>query len=138
MLKYSVGLDVSSKSINGCLSTIDNGQKVTVKSSQTFTNSKAGFNSMNSWIRKNWKDQSIPLVICMEATGNYHESCALFLFEKGHSVSIVLPTKAKNYLRSLGNKSKNDTIDAKGLAQMGAEQCLPGRLLGSFFTNSVR
>ncbi|SDD69457.1 hypothetical protein SAMN04488104_10481, partial [Algoriphagus faecimaris] len=31
MLKYSVGLDVSSKSIHGCLSTIDHGQKVTVK-----------------------------------------------------------------------------------------------------------
>jgi transposase len=134
MLKYSVGLDVSSKSIHGCLSAIDHGQKVTVKTTQTFSNSKAGFNSMNSWIRKNWKDQSIPLVICMEATGNYHESCALSLFEKGYSVSIVLPTKAKNYLRSLGNKSKNDTIDAKGLAQMGAEQCLPAwSPFGKFF-----
>lgn len=125
MLKYSVGLDVSSQSINGCLSSIDNGQKVTVKTTQTFANSKAGFNSMNSWIRKNRKEQGVPLVICMEATGNYHESCALSLFEKGYSVSIVLPTKAKNYLRALGNKSKNDTIDARGLAQMGAEQCLP-------------
>jgi len=60
----------------------------------------------------------------MEATGNYHESCALYLFEKGYSVSVVLPNKAKNYLRSLGNKSKNDSIDARGLAQMGSEQCL--------------
>jgi transposase len=125
MLKYSLGLDVSSKSIHGCLSSIDNGQKVTVKTSQTFTNSKAGFKSMDTWIRKNRKDESIPLVICMEATGNYHECCSLFLFENGYSVSIVLPTKAKNYLRSIGNKSKNDTIDARGLAQMGAEQCLP-------------
>jgi transposase len=125
MLKYSLGLDVSSKSIHGCLSSIDNGQKVTMKTSQTFTNSKAGFKSMDTWIRKNRKDESIPLVICMEATGNYHECCSLFLFENGYSVSIVLPTKAKNYLRSIGNKSKNDTIDARGLAQMGAEQCLP-------------
>jgi len=124
MLKYSLGLDISSKSINGFLSAIDNGQKVTVKTTHTFVNSKAGFKSMDTWIRKNWKDQSIPLVICMEATGNYHESCALYLFEKGYSVSVVLSNKAKNYLRSLGNKSKNDSIDAKGLAQMGAEQCL--------------
>ncbi len=124
MLKYSVGLDISSKSINGCLSSIDNGQKVTVKTTQTFTNSKAGFKSMDTWIRKNRKDEKVPLVICMEATGNYHESCALYLFEKGYSVSVVLPNKAKNYLRSLGNKSKNDSIDARGLAQMGAEQCL--------------
>lgn len=124
MLKYSVGLDISSKSINGCLSTIDNGQKVKIKSTQTFANSKSGFKSMDTWIRKSHKDKNIPLVICMEATGNYHESCALYLFEKGYSVSVVLPNKAKNYLKSLGNKSKNDSIDAKGLAQMGAEQCL--------------
>lgn len=125
MLKYSVGLDISSKSINGCLSTIDSSQKVTVKTTQTFANSKAGFKSMDAWISKNRKDKNIPLVICMEATGNYHESCALYLFEKTHSVSVILPNKAKNYLRSLGNKSKNDSIDSKGLAQMGAEQCLP-------------
>jgi transposase len=124
MLKYSVGLDISSKSINVCLSSIDNGQKVTVKTTQTFTNSKAGFRSMDTWIRKSRKGDKVPLVICMEATGNYHESCALHLFEKGYSVSVVLPNKAKNYLRSLGNKSKNDSIDARGLAQMGAEQCL--------------
>lgn len=124
MLKYSVGLDISSKSINGCLSTIDSSQKVTVKNTQTFANSKAGFKSMDAWISKNRKDKNIPLVICMEATGNYHESCALYLFEKGYSVSVVLPNKAKNYLRSLGNKSKNDSIDSRGLAQMGAEQCL--------------
>ncbi len=55
-------------------------------------------------------------------------------FEKGYSVSVVLPTKAKNYLRSLGNKSKNDTIDARGLAQMGAQQCLPvWSPIGKFF-----
>ncbi|SFT56262.1 Transposase [Algoriphagus locisalis] len=124
MIKYSVGLDISSKSIYGCLSSIDSGQKVTVKSTQTFPNTTSGFKSMDGWIRKHRKVENIPVVICMEATGNYHESCALCLFEKGYSVSVILPTKAKNYLRSLGNKSKNDSIDAKGLARMGAEQCL--------------
>jgi transposase len=33
-----------------------------------------------------------------------------------------LPNKSKNYLKSLGHKSKNDKIDARGLAQMGLEQ----------------
>lgn len=138
MLKYSVGLDISSKSINGCLSVIDKDQKVTVKSTHSFANSKAGFKagfkSMDAWIRKNRKDESVPLVICMEATGNYHESCALFFFENQYTVSVLLPNKAKNYLRSLGNKSKNDSIDARGLAQMGAEQCLSQwSPFGSFF-----
>ncbi|WP_310588059.1 transposase [Emticicia sp. BO119] len=39
-------------------------------------------------------------------------------------MSVILPNKAKHYLRSIGNKSKNDKIDARGLAQMGLEQNL--------------
>lgn len=39
-------------------------------------------------------------------------------------MTIVLPNKAKHYLKSLGHKSKNDKIDAKGLSQMGFEQNL--------------
>lgn len=35
-----------------------------------------------------------------------------------------MPNKAKKYLQAIGLKSKNDSIDAKGLAQMGAEQAL--------------
>jgi transposase len=39
-------------------------------------------------------------------------------------VSVVLPNKAKKYLQAVGLKTKNDKIDAAGLARMGAEQCL--------------
>jgi transposase len=70
----------------------------------------------------------------MEATGIYHENCACFLYEKGFNVSIILPNKAKKYLDALGLKSKNDSIDAKGLSQMGAEQCLElWQPMGTFF-----
>ena len=123
-LKYSVGLDVSSQKINGCISTIDATQKVTVKSTTSFSNTLKGFKDFENWCEKHRKDKEIPLVICMEATGIYHENCALYLFEKKYTVSIILPNKAKKYMQALGLKSKNDTIDAKGLAQMGAEQNL--------------
>ena len=43
MLKYSVGLDVSSKKIDGCISVIDTNQKVIVKSSIVFSNDLKGF-----------------------------------------------------------------------------------------------
>ena len=83
---------------------------------------------------KHQKEQAIPLVICMEATGIYHETCALYLFEKQFNTSIILPNKAKKYLQAIGLKSKNDIIDAKGLAQMGAEQSLKTwQPLGKFF-----
>jgi transposase len=122
-LKYSVGLDVSSKKIDASISVIDEKQKVTIKSSKKILNTKKGFESLKDWIIKHQKE-TIPVVICMEATGIYHENCAYYLYDKGFSVSIILPNKAKKYLECLGLKSKNDSIDAKGLSQMGAEQCL--------------
>lgn len=132
-LKYSVGLDVSSKKINACISVIDERQKVTVKSSTIISNTLKGFSSLEEWILKH-KKETIPVVICMEATGIYHENCAYCLFGKGFDVSIILPNKAKKYLEAIGLKSKNDSIDAKGLSQMGAEQCLDlWQPMGSFF-----
>lgn len=122
-LKYSVGLDVSSKKIDACISVIDKNQRVILKSSKKITNTKKGFKDLEDWILKHQKE-SIPVVVCMEATGIYHENCAYYLNEKGFRVSIILPNKAKKYLECLGLKSKNDSIDAKGLSQMGAEQCL--------------
>lgn len=123
-LKYSVGLDISSKKIDICMSIIDSNQKVRIVSSTSFLNTLNGFKSMEDWIFKNHKQKEVTLVLCMEATGVYHENCALYFSERNYKTSIILPNKAKHYLISLGLKSKNDSIDAKGLSKMGAEQCL--------------
>lgn len=124
IVKYSLGLDVSSKDIKACLATIDHEQYVKVKSSKTIANTQKGMHELLAWIKKWYSQSEAPLSVCMEATGVYHENCAYFLYDKGFSVSIILPNKAKKYLQAIGIKSKNDTIDAKGLAQMGAEQKL--------------
>lgn len=124
ILKYSVGLDVSGKDIKAAICTIDMEQRVKVVSSKTIANSKSGFAQMEDWIGRKRKHGAVPLSICMEATGVYHENCAFYFHSKGFRVSIILPNKAKKYLQSLGIKSKNDSIDAKGLARMGAEQVL--------------
>ena len=133
-LKYCVGLDIASKKIDVCISVIDDSQKVKVISSRSFVNSVAGFKTMEEWVNKNHKEKQVDLVLCMEATGVYHENCALYFFEKGFKTSIILPNKAKHYLISLGLKSKNDKIDARGLSRMGAEQCLGlWEPMGKFF-----
>jgi transposase len=134
MLKYSLGLDISNEKFDACLSVIDDKQDVKVISSRRFSNNNKGFKLLLDWIHKNQRDKVVPLVICMEATGVYYEQCALYLFNQGFSVSIILPNKAKKYLLSLGLKSKNDTIDAKGLSRMGAEQKLEiWQPMGTFF-----
>ncbi|MDX9907107.1 MAG: IS110 family transposase [Bacteroidales bacterium] len=124
ILKYSIGLDVSSKKIDASICTIYQDQSVKYKSSCTISNSNAGFKKLSQWIDKWTKDSSVPVVVCMEATGVYHENCAYYLSDHSYVMSIILPNKAKKYLQSLGLKSKNDKIDAKGLARMGAEQKL--------------
>ena len=124
ILKYSVGFDVSAKDIKCCISTIDYCQQVCVLSRLTILNTKAGFIQAAAWITKWHKEKKVPIVLCMEATGVYHENCAYFFYDKGFQVSIDLPNRAKKYLQCLGLKSKNDQIDAQGLAQMGAEQKL--------------
>jgi transposase len=124
MLKYCIGLDVSSKEFHACLSVIDHLQKVTVKGSAKFSNNPKGFNDFETWLIKQHKQKAVPLVIVMEATGVYYENLALFLHLKSYKVSVVLPNKAKKYLQATGLKSKNDSIDAQGLSRMGSEQSL--------------
>lgn len=124
MLKYSVGLDISAKTIHACISEIDAAQKVTVKSSCKIDNTLSGFKQLDQWINKHYKQKNVPLVVNMEATGVYYENCALYLFKGGYSVSVLLPNKAKKWLQSEGLKSKNDKIDAQGLSKMGAEKAL--------------
>ncbi|WP_199880257.1 IS110 family transposase, partial [Flammeovirga pacifica] len=68
--------------------------------------------------------KELPISFTMEAIGVYHEQLAWFLYERNQMVHIVLANRAKAYFQSIGNKSKNDKIDAKGLAVMGATQPL--------------
>lgn len=134
MLKYSLGLDISAKEIHCCLSAIDSGQKVTVRASRKIPNTLKGFRDLRDWLALKRKGGEAPLVICMEATGVYYENCAIYLHREGFSVSVILPNYAKKYLQASGQKSKNDKIDAKGLAQMGAEKSLAlWEPMGEFF-----
>jgi transposase len=122
-LKYSAGIDVAKQDFKACISVIDEQQKVTVKATSSFSNSHSGFIEFEKWIKKHHKE-SLPLHFLMEATGIYHEHLAWFLYTRDYLVSVILPNKAKKYIQGLGIKSKNDKIDAKGLAKMGAEQSL--------------
>jgi len=124
MLKYSLGIDVSKKDFHACLSVIDVNQHVKVKASRKFSNNQQGFKELLLWLGIHRKEVNVPLNIVMEATGVYYEFCAMFLFKAGLQVAIVLPNKAKKYLQAIGLKTKNDKIDAAGLARMGAEQHL--------------
>ncbi len=124
ILKYSAGVDVSGDDFKACFSQIDPEQRVKVRGTRKFTNTPSGFKAFDAWLKKYHKDRSVALKVILEATGVYHEKLAYFLHGKGYRVCVVLPNRSKKYLESLGLKSKTDKLDAKGLAQMGAERHL--------------
>lgn len=123
-LKYAVGIDVSKDDFHVCLSVIDTLQKVTIKATRSFTNGTKSFQGLAQWVKSHHKETDLPIVYLMEATGVYYEHLAFFLHHLGCYVTVILPKKSKHYFKGIGLKSKNDKIDARGLAQMAAEKHL--------------
>jgi transposase len=72
-LKYAVGIDVSKDSFHVCLSVIDTLQKVTIKASRSFSNQSKGFQELAHWVKNHRKEEDIPLVYLMEATGTHSQ-----------------------------------------------------------------
>lgn len=124
ILRYCIGIDVDKKEFKTNFRSLDSSSNQKTIASRTFSNSKKGFVDFEVWIAKNMKDSEVWLTLTMEATGVYHENLAWYFHGKGFNINIVLALKAKRYLQSLGLRSKNDQIDAQGLATMGLQQQL--------------
>ena len=120
-IKQCVGIDCSKDSfhVTICRQTIT--QDVSFTSVQRFSNSKPGFNQLIRWVGKNL-EEDVALCYLMEATGVYYEELAHYLHKAGKSVVVVLPNKVKNFIKSLNIKTKNDFVDARAIAQIGAER----------------
>ena len=133
LIKQIVGIDVSKDKFDACFGEIDIRQQFKVKGKREFANTNKGFKELQRWIEKQ-QQQKLFLLAVMEATGVYYESLAFYLHKQGFAVAIVLPNKARKYMQSLGLKSKNDKIDAWGLAKLGADQQLDlWQPMGDFF-----
>jgi len=121
LLKYSLGIDASKDNMDVCLMFVDQTLDAKIKAQHKFANTLSGFKELHRWCKKHCKEL-VPLYVLMEATGVYYEKLAIYLVDQQYSVSVVLPNKARKYMQALGLKSKNDKIDAKGLALMSSQQ----------------
>ncbi|OHX63789.1 IS110 family transposase [Flammeovirga pacifica] len=117
-LRYTIGIDIAKQDFKVCLLFRNDEGKLVVKGSKTFDNTSSGFTKLSAWYIKKI-DSKYDYNIIMEATGIYHESLAWYLFNKDENVCVVLANRARSYMNSIGHKSKNDPIDAKGLVSMG-------------------
>lgn len=123
IVKQSVGIDVSQKELVVCLGRVDNEFSPELYAHKVFKNTEHGHKTLLLWVKKNTLE-SVNLRFVMEATGVYHESFAYFLDEKGYNLSVVLPNKISNYIRSFNLKSKNDKADSRSIAMFGLERKL--------------
>ena len=117
-LSISVGLDISKSSFESCITGLLGSLEREVISSRGFSNDSAGFASFLSWFTNCVSSYDLSVTYVMEATGVYHERLSWYLYDLDKKVVLVLGNHAKAFMKSEGIKTKNDKIDAKGLAFM--------------------
>ena len=123
-IKYGIGLDLAKDSIHACFSGTTRQGEFKVIAQRRFANTPKGCAAVRAWIDKHRKDETLPYQIVLEVTGVYHEEVLYHLHEKGHPVCLELAKRVKRYLQSIGQKSKNDKLDGRGLAQLANERLL--------------
>jgi transposase len=138
IFKNVVGIDISKDKFDSAFGSMDKNLNLKILKPQTFENNQKGFHKLLAMARKNHGKTEAPLIFVMEATGVYYENLAYFLSDKNQKVVVVLPNKAKNYARTLDNKSKTDKLDAKMLTQFGLERQMQLWQLPSPIMKSLR
>lgn len=103
-----LGLDVAKAKVDAAL--LIKGRA----KSKVFTNDLQGFTSLSTWLRGHGIKR---LHACCEATGTYSEAVALFLYEQGHTVSVVNPAQIAAYGQAQLSRAKTDALDAKLIAR---------------------
>lgn len=103
-----LGIDVAKNKFDIAL--LRNGKYKT----RSFENKLPGFESLTAWLKQH---DVATLHACLEATGSYGDALARFLFDTGHTVSVVNPARIKAFGESELQRTKNDKMDAKLIAR---------------------
>ncbi len=106
-----LGIDVAKDTLDIALSDgvhLNHGQ---------FSNDQKGHEQLEQWLRKQTNSS---IHICLEATGQYGDGVAEYLFAQGFPVSVVNPARIKHYGNSKLRRNKTDKADA----ELIAEYCL--------------
>lgn len=123
IVKQVVGIDVAKNELVVCLGRMNEDWDQELHAHKTFANTLKGFVALVQWVKKVSEELS-PVRYVMEATGVYHESLAYFLDGRGIEVSIVLPNKISNYVRTLKVKTITDKTSSEAIARFGLERKL--------------
>jgi len=103
-----LGIDISKQRVEVAL-LVDGKIK-----NKSLRNNMEGFETLSLWLRKLGISK---VQACLEATGNYGEELAIYLYEAGHSVSIVNPARIKGFAQSELIRTKTDKMDSGVIAR---------------------
>lgn len=123
VLKQVVGIDVAQKELVVCLGRMFDDLSYELVANSVFKNTDAGFIALINWVNK-LTIKDIYLRFVMEATGVYHESFAYYLNDNHYELTIVLPNKISNFMRTLESRTITDKTCAQAIAQFGLEKKL--------------
>ncbi|HSB66374.1 MAG TPA: IS110 family transposase [Anaerolineales bacterium] len=108
MFQHCLGIDVSKDTLDVVLWDGINSY------SKVFKNSGVGFDHLLRWLISH---QPGPVHACLEATGQYGEGVAEYLYTGGYAVSVVNPLRIKRYGDSKLHRNKTDKADAALIAE---------------------
>lgn len=123
LLKQVLGIDVAQKELVVTLGRMHDDLTIELYAYNVFNNTEKGFLKLTEWVNK-LTDNEIKVRYVMEATGVYHQKFAYYLDEKEEDISIVLPNKISNYMRTLDIKTITDKTCSEGIARFGLERKL--------------
>lgn len=114
------GIDLAKATFEAAIWGHDDFRTMRVRS---FPRCKEGASALLAWLRDS-VSPGVGIGLVMEATATFAEDMATWLLDldPGLHVAIVNPIQTSAFLRSLGLRNKTDDLDAKALAQYGAER----------------
>ncbi len=92
MTEPTLGIDIAKLKFNVCLNNTSGKLKHRV-----FLNTPLGFKQLLDWLSRQ-PVQRVPA--CLEATGTYGDSLAPYLYQAGHTVTVVNPAAIKAFAQS--------------------------------------
>jgi transposase len=111
MAQPILGIDVAKETLDVAL----------IKAGRMFNqhvdNRESGYQRLEAWLKQHGAARAW---VCLEATGQYGDGVAEYLYQQAHPVSVVNPARIKHYANSKLRRNKTDKADA----QLIAEYCL--------------
>jgi len=124
--RLGCGLDIGKSKFHACFGAINTQAHFTVKASRSFANTPIGIATFLAWVDKQLTkcntNGALPFQLLLETTGVYHEQVCLKAFEANLPVCVEVANRVKKYLQVIGQSTKTDKQDARGICQMACER----------------